>query len=187
MILPVAYLTDGSAVAAAYQQASCVTVVDDRKGAQVLKAVEHATEASQPRPADAMREERRQPEGMNPTPQRFARASARGRGHLSLPRARAGVSHAQAWLPPKGSFSYSIDYSNILNKNHYTSTGEEVDVGHTDLNIMSLSGSYSPTDRIIDQRVAAVCADPGIAARAAAATTRRSTTEPGTARSRTCS
>ena len=42
MILPVAYQTDGSAVAAAYQPASCVTVVDDRKGAQVLKAVEHA-------------------------------------------------------------------------------------------------------------------------------------------------
>jgi hypothetical protein len=42
VILPVAYLADGSAVAAAYQPASCVTVVDDRKGAQVLKAVEHA-------------------------------------------------------------------------------------------------------------------------------------------------
>ena len=33
------------------------------------------------------------------------------------------VSHAQAWLPPKGSFSYAIDYSDILNKKHYTSTG----------------------------------------------------------------
>lgn len=42
VILPVAYMADGSAVAAAYQPASCVTVVDDRKGAQVLKAVEHA-------------------------------------------------------------------------------------------------------------------------------------------------
>jgi hypothetical protein len=42
VILPVAYPADGSPVAAAYQPASCVTVVDDRKGAQVLKAVEHA-------------------------------------------------------------------------------------------------------------------------------------------------
>lgn len=42
VILPVAYLMDGSAVAAAYQPASCVTVVDDHKGANVLKAVEHA-------------------------------------------------------------------------------------------------------------------------------------------------
>lgn len=42
VILPVAYMMDGSAVAAAYQPASCVTVVDDRKGSQVLKAVEHA-------------------------------------------------------------------------------------------------------------------------------------------------
>ena len=42
VILPVAYMADGSAVAAAYQPASCVTVVDERKGAQVLKAVEHA-------------------------------------------------------------------------------------------------------------------------------------------------
>ncbi len=42
LILPVAYMMDGSAVAAAYQPASCVTVVDDHKGANVLKAVEHA-------------------------------------------------------------------------------------------------------------------------------------------------
>jgi hypothetical protein len=42
VILPVAYMMDGGAVAAAYQPASCVTVVDDHKGAQVLKAVEHA-------------------------------------------------------------------------------------------------------------------------------------------------
>lgn len=55
---------------------------------------------------------------------------------------------AQAWLPPKGTYSYSIDYSKTLNKKHLTSTGDEVDVGHTDINTMSLSGSYSPTNRI---------------------------------------
>ena len=43
VVLPVAYMMDGSAVAAAYQPASCVTVVDDHKGANVLKAVEHAS------------------------------------------------------------------------------------------------------------------------------------------------
>lgn len=42
VIMPVAYPAHGGAVAAAYKPASCVTVVDDRKGAQVLKAVEHA-------------------------------------------------------------------------------------------------------------------------------------------------
>ena len=58
------------------------------------------------------------------------------------------VSQAQAWLPPKGSFSYSIDYSNVLNKKHYRTDGTELDAGHTDLNIASISGSYSPSDRI---------------------------------------
>lgn len=42
VIMPVAYFADGGSVATANQEASCVTVVDDRKGAQVLKAVEHA-------------------------------------------------------------------------------------------------------------------------------------------------
>ena len=28
------------------------------------------------------------------------------------------AAQAQAWLPPKGSFSYSIDYTNVLNKKH---------------------------------------------------------------------
>lgn len=55
---------------------------------------------------------------------------------------------AQAWLPQKGTFSYSVDYSNTLNKYHYTPTGAEVDVGHTDIEVMGFSGSYSPTDRL---------------------------------------
>ncbi len=44
--------------------------------------------------------------------------------------------------------SFSLDYSNILNKKHYTRTGAEVDVGHTDINVASISGSYSPSDRL---------------------------------------
>ena len=42
VIMPVAYSADGNEVAAADQEAGCVTVADGRKGAQVLKAVEHA-------------------------------------------------------------------------------------------------------------------------------------------------
>jgi hypothetical protein len=58
------------------------------------------------------------------------------------------AAQGQAWLPQKGSFSYTVDYTDILNKKHYTPTGDEVDVGHTDNNVLSLSASYSPTDRI---------------------------------------
>ena len=55
---------------------------------------------------------------------------------------------AQAWLPEKGAFSLSLDFTNILNKNHFTSTGAEIDAGHTDLQITSISASYSPSDRV---------------------------------------
>jgi hypothetical protein len=56
-------------------------------------------------------------------------------------------SQAQAWLPGKGSYSFGLDFSDSLNKKHYTPTGAERDVGHTDLEIFSLSGSYAPSDR----------------------------------------
>lgn len=85
---------------------------------------------------------------MNPLRLRSARAVL-ARGAILLCLALASVAaQAQAWLPPKGSMSYSLDYSDVLNKKHYTSTGDEVDVGHTDINIMSISGSYSPSDRL---------------------------------------
>ena len=58
------------------------------------------------------------------------------------------AAQAQAWLPQEGSYSYSIDYSNTLNKFHYNKFGDEIDAGHTDINVMTLSGSYSLTDRI---------------------------------------
>ena len=60
-----------------------------------------------------------------------------------------GVAEAQAWLPEKGSFSLSLDYSDILNKKHYNPAGREVDVGHTGLEILSISASYSPADRVL--------------------------------------
>jgi len=58
------------------------------------------------------------------------------------------AAQGQAWLPPKGTFSYSIDYTDILNKKHYETNGDEIDVGHTDNQVLALSASYSPTDRI---------------------------------------
>ena len=48
------------------------------------------------------------------------------------------AAQAQAWLPEKGSFSYSIDYSDTLNKYHYKSDGTQVDVGHTDIDIWTI-------------------------------------------------
>lgn len=58
-------------------------------------------------------------------------------------------SQAQAWLPTKGSYGFGFDFSNTLNKKHYTKFGTEVDVGHTDLEVYSLSASYSPSDRLL--------------------------------------
>ncbi|MEX2151349.1 MAG: hypothetical protein WD793_14145 [Steroidobacteraceae bacterium] len=62
--------------------------------------------------------------------------------------ATPSIAHAQAWLPEKGSSSYSFDYTSVLNKKHYTPTGAEVDVGHTSIEILSIGGSYSPSDRV---------------------------------------
>lgn len=58
------------------------------------------------------------------------------------------VAGAQAWLPEKGSLSLSLDFSDVLNKDHYNRFGDEVDVGHTSIEITSLSASYSPSDRV---------------------------------------
>jgi hypothetical protein len=55
---------------------------------------------------------------------------------------------AQAWLPAEGSLGFAFDFSNILNKKHFNSFGDEVDVGHTDVQIYHVSASYSPSDRI---------------------------------------
>jgi hypothetical protein len=57
-------------------------------------------------------------------------------------------SHGQAWLPEKGAASVSFDYTDVLNKKHYNPIGNEVDVGHTDIQIFSVGGSYSLSDRI---------------------------------------
>jgi len=58
------------------------------------------------------------------------------------------AARSQAWLPPEGSSAFAIDYTDTLHKYHYTPTGDEVDAGHTDSQVMSLSASYSPRDRV---------------------------------------
>jgi len=85
---------------------------------------------------------------MSPFRLRPARAVLARGGILLLFTLASMAAQAQAWLPEKGSYSYSIDYSNTLNKYHYTPIGKQVDVGHTDIDIWTISGSYSPTDRI---------------------------------------
>ncbi|HKY00655.1 MAG TPA: hypothetical protein VJL86_13150 [Steroidobacteraceae bacterium] len=93
-------------------------------------------------------------------PRRLRRPRAlRAGGALALCLALVPLAaQGQAWLPPKGTFSYSIDYTDILNKKHFgypgcvlpdgTSCSGEADVGHTDNQVLSFSASYSPTDRI---------------------------------------
>jgi hypothetical protein len=61
------------------------------------------------------------------------------------------VANAQAWLPDKGSASFSLAYSNVLHKMHYLDDGSELDVGHTSSEIVNIGGSYSPTDRLMIQ------------------------------------
>jgi hypothetical protein len=61
------------------------------------------------------------------------------------------VAGAQAWLPEEGSASFSLIYSDNLHKKHYGSDGTEVDVGHTSSEILTIAGSYSPTDRLMIQ------------------------------------
>ncbi len=56
-------------------------------------------------------------------------------------------SHAQAWLPEKGSLSFSLDFSDVFYKYHFTPTGEKIDRGHTSVEILNMSATYSPSDR----------------------------------------
>ena len=87
---------------------------------------------------------------------RYPRAMRAGGALLGCLALAPMAAHGQAWLPPKGTFSYSFDYTDILNKKHFTNNScfpvcnqpDEVDVGHTDNQILTLSASYSPTDRI---------------------------------------
>ncbi len=83
----------------------------------------------------------------------FARVQLAGSMALVCLSLAPVVAVAQAWLPDKGSASFSLAYSNTLHKKHYTADGTEIDVGHTSSEIVNISGSYSP-DRSAD--------DPGL-------------------------
>lgn len=86
---------------------------------------------------------------MNHSPMRFARAVfASGAACLCLALVPI-ASQAQAWLPEKGSWTFSVDHTGVLNKKHYSTAGREIDVGHTDLSIVGIFGSYSPGDRVL--------------------------------------
>lgn len=78
----------------------------------------------------------------------FTRATRAGGTLIALLALTPLAAQAQAWLPQKGSTSYSLDYTSVLNKKHYTSTGDEVDVGHTSVDTLSIGASYSPSDRV---------------------------------------
>jgi hypothetical protein len=55
---------------------------------------------------------------------------------------------AQAWLPDKGTFAYTIGYGDLFNKKHYLPSGDEVDVGHTRVKSLAFSVTYAWTDRV---------------------------------------
>jgi hypothetical protein len=59
------------------------------------------------------------------------------------------VAPAQAWLPDKGVFNTSLIYNNVLNQIHWTSTGDQVDVGHTRSETIAFLANYGVTDRVM--------------------------------------
>ncbi|MFZ2507629.1 MAG: hypothetical protein WAW79_04025 [Steroidobacteraceae bacterium] len=86
---------------------------------------------------------------MNPASKRVARVDfASGAICLCLALTPT-VALAQAWLPEKGSTNLALDYTSVLNKKHYNFAGQKIDVGHTDSRILTIYGSYSPSDRVL--------------------------------------
>jgi hypothetical protein len=57
------------------------------------------------------------------------------------------VSVAQAWLPDKGTASFSLAFNDVLNREHWTPTGDTIDVGHTRSQTYAVLASYGLTDR----------------------------------------
>jgi hypothetical protein len=61
----------------------------------------------------------------------------------------AGPGHAQTWLPEKGTLTTSLLFNDVLNREHWTTDGDRVDVGHTRSQSFGLVATYSPTDRLM--------------------------------------
>jgi hypothetical protein len=59
----------------------------------------------------------------------------------------APSAHAQAWLPEKGTLNLGVSYYSVFNKYHWQADGSQGDFGHTRVNSIGLSGSYSFSDR----------------------------------------
>lgn len=59
----------------------------------------------------------------------------------------ASPAAAQAWLPDKGEYDFSVRLTSLLNKKHYLPNGDELDLGHTRTEILGLTASWSPSDR----------------------------------------
>ena len=56
---------------------------------------------------------------------------------------------AQTWLPQEGTWTTSVLFNDVLNREHWTTDGERVDVGHTRSQSYGLVTTYSPTDRLM--------------------------------------
>jgi hypothetical protein len=60
-----------------------------------------------------------------------------------------GQATAQTWLPEKGTWTASLLFADVLNREHWTTQGDRVDVGHTRSQSYGLIATYSPTDRLM--------------------------------------
>lgn len=60
-----------------------------------------------------------------------------------------GLALAQAWLPEKGTLGINLQHVDVLNKKHYTPTGDAVDVGHTRSFSDSLTLTYSLSNKLL--------------------------------------
>jgi hypothetical protein len=59
------------------------------------------------------------------------------------------VGLAQAWLPDKGTLNTSLVFNDVLNREHWTSNGDTIDVGHTRSQTYAFLGSYGITDKVM--------------------------------------
>ena len=57
------------------------------------------------------------------------------------------IACGQAWLPDEKTLSFGIVHNDIENNNHYLSSGDTIDVGHTRVFNDAFSAAYSPSDR----------------------------------------
>jgi hypothetical protein len=59
----------------------------------------------------------------------------------------APAAHAQAWVPSRGEGAVSIQWQNMLTKDHFVPT-YRVDIGHVQSNVMVIDVTYGVTDKL---------------------------------------